>query len=58
MIEVTQEKFRQVLTENPYKTGFLHGEDSIRYYGKKGLFKNQCFAMRTNDKYFTDKFFV
>jgi hypothetical protein len=28
MAEVTQEKFREVLAKNPYKTGFLHGEDS------------------------------
>jgi len=56
MEEVTKEEFERVILKVSYTTSFLLGEkDTIRYNGKKGLFKNSCFAKKVNDKYYVNR---
>lgn len=59
MIEVSKDIFEQVVNKTDYTTSFILGEkDTIRYNGKKGLFKNSCFAKRVKDKYYVNKCFI
>lgn len=57
MIEVSKEKFQEVINKTPYTRSFLLGCSATRYNGKKGLFKDSCFAKHDDDKYYVHEAF-
>ncbi len=54
-VEVSQEKFNEIISKIPYKTSFILGKDGVRYEGKGRKFKNSLFAMEKNGRYFVHK---
>ena len=59
MVKVTKSLFESVLNKTPHRLTARIGErDTLRYDGKKGLFKDLCFAQRVGDEYYVDSFFV
>lgn len=52
MVEVSKEKFYEIVSKIPYKTSIILGEPGIRYEGKGRKFKNRLFAMRADNKYY------
>lgn len=52
MVEVSREKFREIISQIPYKTSFILGQSGVRYEGKGRKFKNALFAKHDNGKYY------
>ena len=52
MVEVSKEKFGEIISQVPYKTSFVFGESIVRYEGKGRKFKNALFAEQNKEKYY------
>jgi hypothetical protein len=52
MIEVTKEKFSEIVSQIPYKTSFILGQSGVRYEGKGRKLKNALFAKQEDGKYY------